>query len=63
MNIRYGNDVVIADLERQLINEHKSMTEYLREGHLDAAFLRARTMQVKLDKLMDRLNELKWPIT
>lgn len=60
MTIQYANDLVLTDFERQIANEHKSMKCYLLAGDLDGAFLRARTLQVKLDKLMARLNEIKY---
>jgi hypothetical protein len=63
MTIRYANDLLLTELSRQINAEMASMNTHLRDGYLDAAFLGARSMQKKLDKLMDRLNELKYPET
>lgn len=57
--MKYANDLILTDYQRQVANEHESMKCYLQEGNLEGAFLRALTMQKKLDKLMERLNELK----
>lgn len=58
--IRYGNDLELTDLARQITNEQGSMNAHLRDGNLDSVFLRALTMQKKLDKMMERLNDIKY---
>lgn len=63
MTTKYGNDLILTDLERQIDNEHASMKCYIREGKMEGAFLRALTMTKKLDRLMARLNELKYDST
>ena len=58
--LRYANDLEITDLARKIRKEEKSMQIYLTNGQLDGAFLRALTMQTQLEKLMWRLNDLKY---
>lgn len=58
--MRYGNDLQLTELARQLKNEMASLDDYLTNGLLDAAFLRAHTMGKRIDQFMDRLNELKY---
>lgn len=53
------NDVELTELAMQAGKELGSMNEYLRNGNLHAAFLRAHTMQAKLEKLKERLNEIQ----
>ena len=60
VSIKYGNDILLTELARRVRNEEKSMQQYILDGQLDAAFLRARTMQRTLDGLMERLNDLKY---
>lgn len=59
-SIRYANDILLTELARQITNELGSMNEYLRDGNLDAAFLRAHTISSKLESLKERLNDLKY---
>lgn len=58
--IRYANDLEITELARQVRNEEASLQAHLQDGLLDGAFLRALTMTKKLDKLMERLNDIKY---
>jgi dynactin complex subunit len=57
--IRYGNDVELTDLARQITNLQVSMNAHLRDGRLHSVFLHAQTMHKKLDKLQERLNEIQ----
>jgi hypothetical protein len=59
VTVRYGNDLELTDLARQITNEQGSLNAHLRDGNLHSVFLRALTMQKKLDKLMERLNTLQ----
>ena len=58
--MRYANDLLLTDLARRIKNELSSLDAYMTDGNLDAAFLRARTMQRTLDGLMERLNDIKY---
>jgi hypothetical protein len=58
--MRYGNDVVLTELARQIHNTEKSLQAHLTDGKLDGAFLRALEMTNKLDKFKERLNDLKY---
>ena len=60
MTIKYANDLEITELARRIRNEEKSMQVYLTNGQLDGAFLRALTMHTQLEKLMWRLNDIKY---
>ena len=60
MTIRYGNDILLTEFAREAEAQFKSMKEYLRDGHLDGAFLRAMQAQEKLEKFMWRLNDIKY---
>jgi hypothetical protein len=61
MTIRYGNDVELTDLARQITNLQVSMNAHLRDGNLHSVFLHAHQMEAKLDKLKCRLNEIQIP--
>ena len=58
--IRYANDLLITELAIQAGKELQSMNEYLRDGNLDGAFLRANAATTKLEKLKERLNDIKY---
>ena len=58
--IRYGNDVELSDLARQIHNWERSLQAHIMEGNLHGAFLRAHEMQAKIEKLKERLNDLKY---
>jgi hypothetical protein len=60
MTVRYANDLELTELARQITNETKSLNQYLTDGLLDGAFLRAHVMEAKLDKLKARLNAIKY---
>ena len=60
MNIRYANDILLTELARQITNELSSMNEYLRDGNLDGAWLRAHTMGSQIESLKERLNVIKY---
>ena len=60
MTIRYANDLVLTSLARQIHNEEKSLQEYLTNGYLDGAFLRALELTTKLEKFQERLNDIKY---
>lgn len=60
MTIRYANDVLLTELARRIHNEEKSMQQYLTDGNLDGAFLRAHTLTSILESLKERLNEIKY---
>lgn len=57
--IRYANDLELTELAREITNCTASMNAHLQDGHLDAAFLDAHSMETKLDKLKWRLNDIK----
>lgn len=59
MTVRYGNDLESTELAREITKETSSLNAHLRDGNLHSVFLRALTMQKKLDKLMERLNTLQ----
>jgi len=58
--IRYANDLQLTELARGVTNLTASLNHDLRDGYLDAAFLKACRMETKLVKLMERLNDLKY---
>ena len=58
--VRYANDIELTELARQITNELQAMNASLRDGYLDNAFLRAHTMEAKLDKIKQRLNDIKY---
>lgn len=58
--IRYANDLELTELARQITNEQAALNASLRDGYLDNAFLRAHAMGTKLEKLKERLNEIKY---
>lgn len=58
--MKYANDLLLTELGRRLKNEGSSLDAYLTDGNLDAAFLRARTMQKTIDGMMERLNDIKY---
>jgi hypothetical protein len=60
MTIRYGNDIELTEFAMQAELEFASMKAYLRDGNLDAVFLRAHSAGNKLEKLKERLNSLKY---
>lgn len=59
LDFSYGNDPALSDYSSRADASLKSMKEHLRAGNLDGAFLMARLTQKRLDKLMERVNELK----
>ena len=60
MTVRYANDLELTALARKIHNEEKSLQSHLTNGYLDAAFLRALTAHRQLEKLMWRLNDIKY---
>lgn len=58
--IRYANDLELTDLARQIHNQEVSLQADLKEGYLDAAFLKASRMEKQLEKFMERLNDIKY---
>lgn len=60
MTIRYSNDLQLTELARGLTNLNAALNHDLRDGYLDAAFLKACRMESKLVKFMERLNDLKY---
>lgn len=59
-SIRYANDLELTDLARQIHNQEVSLQADLKEGYLDAAFLKALRMEKQLAKFMERLNRIKY---
>ena len=59
-SIRYANDVQLTELARRIRNEEKSMQQYLTDGNLDGAWLRAHSMSQQIENLKERLNRLKY---
>jgi hypothetical protein len=59
MTIRYGNDVELTELAIQITKETASLNAHLRDGNLHSVFLRAHTMEAKLEKLKERLNQIQ----
>jgi hypothetical protein len=57
---RYANDLELTDLARQITSQLAGLNDDLRDGYLDAAFLKASNLQVKLEKLQWRLNDIKY---
>jgi hypothetical protein len=58
--MKYANDLLLTDLARRLKNELSSLDAYMTDGNLDAAFLRAMTLQRTVEGLMWRLNDIKY---
>jgi hypothetical protein len=58
--VKYANDLLLTDLAIRLKKEESSLNAYLTDGNLDAAFLRAMTLQKTVEGLMWRLNDLKY---
>jgi hypothetical protein len=59
MTIRYGNDVELTELARELTKEMASLNAHLQDGNLHSVFLRSLTMMKKHEKLQCRLNEIQ----
>ena len=59
MTIRYGNDIQLTELAREITNLQASLNAHLQDGRLHSVFLHAQTMHKKLDKLQERLNEIQ----
>jgi hypothetical protein len=60
-SIRYANDLLLTELVRQATAEWKSFNHHLTDGYLNAAFLRASTLQKQLEDIQHRLNKIRWP--
>jgi hypothetical protein len=58
--MKYANDLILTDLARRITNEVADLNACLRDGYLDSAFLRARTMEKDLVGLMEVLNDIKY---
>ena len=57
--IRYGNDIQLTELAREITNLQTSLNAHLQDGRLHSVFLHAQTLHKKLDKLQERLNEIQ----
>ena len=55
------NDLRLTELLLDLKKEALMMSDLVRDGSLDTAFIVARNMQKQLDAFMDRCNEIRWP--
>lgn len=60
MTVRYGNEVLLTDIARQVHNQEHDLQVLLRDGHLDSAFLIAGELAKKLEWLRARLNDIKY---
>lgn len=58
--IRYSNDPRLAEIEQQIEGGMRVLRSDLTNGRLDKAFLTAHDMEKNLDKLKQRLNDLKY---
>jgi hypothetical protein len=56
-----NNDAILADLLVQLRKEMTMLSDQIRDGKLDTAFLVAHTMAKQCELVMERLNRIKWP--
>jgi len=58
--IRYANDLLLTELAREATNLIAAMNYDLRDGYLDAAFLKAHKLTGKLEGLKERLNRIRY---
>lgn len=55
------NDQHLNEILIDLAKEQRIVSDLLRDGKVDSAFLVAHVMRRQLDAFMDRCNELRWP--
>jgi hypothetical protein len=59
--IKYGNDLELTDLSRQLVNFVSEYRRCITNGRLKAAFLMAMETERISREIQHRLNELQYP--